>query len=125
VNAAWVALGGGLGALARYAFMMLFADFTRHTVFPWVILSVNVLGSLLAGVAFAMVHDKQWLSVAPQHLLIVGVLGGFTTYSAFSVDCVRLMQAGQWLLAGSYVALTTVLCFAATALGMMLVRQWL
>ncbi len=123
MNGLLVALGGGMGALARYGCMVLLVGITRHTVFPWVILSVNTVGSFLAGVAFAMAHDKQWLTVAQQHLLIVGVLGGFTTYSTFSVDCVRLLQAGQWWLAGSYLAATTLLCFLATALGIALVRM--
>ncbi|MCC7516853.1 MAG: fluoride efflux transporter CrcB [Pseudomonadales bacterium] len=122
MNWLMVAMGGAAGASARYGFMVFFADVARRGSFPWVILSVNVLGSLLAGVVFALAHDRQWLSVAQQSLLSVGFLGGFTTYSAFSVDCVRLLQAGQWWQAGSYILLTTVLCLMATALGMLLVR---
>ena len=123
MNALMVAVGGGIGALTRYACMVLFAGITRHHIFPWVILSVNTVGSLLAGVAFALVHDRQWLTVAQQHFVIVGFLGGLTTYSAFSMDTVRLMQAGEWLSALSYVVATTVLCFSATALGVALVRM--
>ena len=123
MNALMVALGGVLGALSRYGFMVLFADLARKTAFPWVILGVNTLGSLLAGVVFALAHERQWLTLPQQHLLSVGFLGGFTTYSAFSVDCVRLMLAGQWWLAGSYLLSTTLLCFLATAAGIMLVRM--
>lgn len=118
-----VACGGMAGALARYGCMVLFADLTRRTPFPWAILGVNVLGSLLAGLLFALAHERQWLTVTQQHALSVGFLGAFTTYSAFSVDCVRLLQAGQWALAGSYVLATTVLCFAATAAGFLLARM--
>lgn len=123
MNWLMVGLGGVGGALARYAFILLFADVTRRYAFPWAILGINTLGSLLAGVVFALAHEKQWLSVSQQHLLSVGFLGAFTTYSAFSVDCVRLLQAGQWLLAGSYVFATTLLCFAATAAGIVLARM--
>lgn len=122
MNWLMVAVGGVAGALSRYAFMVAFEDLARKTAFPWLILGVNVIGSLLAGLVFALAHERQWLSVPQQHLLSVGFLGAFTTYSAFSVDCVRLMQAGQWMLAGSYVISTTLLCFAATGLGIVLAR---
>ena len=122
MNWLMVAMGGVSGALSRYALMVLFEDVTRKTAFPWVILGVNVLGSLLAGLVFAMAHERQWLTVPQQQLLSIGFLGAFTTYSAFSLDCVRLLQAGQWMLAGSYMVSTTLLCFAATAAGIMLAR---
>lgn len=122
MNWLMVAVGGVAGALSRYAFIVAFEDVARKTAFPWVILGVNVLGSLLAGLVFALAHERQWLNVSQQHLLSVGFLGAFTTYSAFSVDCVRLMQAGQWILAGSYIVSTTLLCFAATAVGIIVAR---
>ena len=122
MNWLMVALGGVSGALSRYALIVMFEDVTRKTAFPWVILGVNVLGSVLAGLVFAMAHERQWLTVPQQHLLSVGFLGAFTTYSAFSLDCVRLLQTEQWMLAGSYIASTTLLCFAATAAGIMLAR---
>lgn len=122
MNGLMVAIGGVFGALSRYALIVMFADFARKTAFPGVILGINVLGSLLAGLLFVLAQERQWLSVPQQHLLSVGFLGAFTTYSAFSLDCVRLMQAGQWVLAGSYLLSTTVLCFAATAVGMVLAK---
>ncbi len=123
MNWLMVGLGGLSGALARYGFIVLFDNVARKSAFPWTILGINALGSLLAGVVFALAHEKQWLSVPQQHLLSVGFLGAFTTYSAFSLDCVRLLQAGQWMLAGSYVLSTTLLCFAATVAGIALVRM--
>jgi CrcB protein len=122
MNWLMVAVGGVSGALSRYALIVLFEDVTRKTAFPWVILGVNVSGSLLAGLVFAMAHERQWLTVSQQQLLSVGFLGAFTTYSAFSLDCVRLLQAGQWVMAGSYIAATTVLCFAATAVGIVVAK---
>ena len=122
MNWLMVAIGGVSGALSRYALIVLFEDVTRKTAFPWVILGVNVLGSLLAGLVFALAHERQWLTVSQQHLLSVGFLGAFTTYSAFSLDCVRLLQAGQWMMAGSYIVATTVLCFSATVAGIVLAR---
>jgi fluoride exporter len=122
MNWLMVAIGGTSGALSRYALMVIFEDITRKAAFPWVILGINALGSLLAGAVFALAYEKQWFSVQQQHLLSIGFLGAFTTYSTFSLDCVRLLQAGEWMLAGSYMASTTLLCFAATAMGIMLVR---
>lgn len=122
MNWLMVALGGMGGALSRYALIVAFAEASRKSAFPWVILGVNVAGSLLAGIVFALAHERQWLSPAAQHLLSVGFLGGFTTYSAFSVDCMRLLQAGEWLLAGAYIVSTTFLCLVAAAGGVALVR---
>lgn len=122
MNWLMVAVGGMSGAVSRYAVMTLFINITRRFAFPWAILSINIIGSLLAGIAFALAHERQWLTVQQQHLLSIGFLGGFTTYSSYSVDCVRLMQSGQWLLAGGYVIATTVTCLFATMLGIALVR---
>jgi len=112
-----VALGGLTGALSRYALIVYFEDITRKSAFPWVILGVNVSGSLLAGIVFGLAHERQWLSVQQQQLLSVGFLGAFTTYSAFSVDCVRLMNNGEWYLVTANIVLTTFLCLMAAAIG--------
>ncbi|KMW58038.1 CrcB protein [Candidatus Rhodobacter oscarellae] len=105
----YVAFGGALGAVLRYsAGLMLRA--------PWGTFCVNVLGSLAIGVAFALlVTPRGEAAVYP--FLVVGVLGGFTTYSSFSLDALRLVQSGQVGLAAGYVLGTTVLCLAAVTLG--------
>jgi fluoride ion exporter CrcB/FEX len=73
----------------------MFEDVTRKTAFPWVILGGQCHGFFVGWVWYLHVaHERQWLTVPQQHLLSVGFLGAFTTYSAFSLDCVRLMQAG-------------------------------
>jgi CrcB protein len=89
------------------------------TVFPWGTLAVNVFGCLLVGVLGAMfepsspLHVRQDLRV----LLIVGVLGGFTTFSAFSLETLLLVQRGAPLAAATYVALSIALCLLAAAGG--------
>ena len=123
MNWLMVALGGVTGALSRYALIVYFEDITRKSGFPWVILGVNVLGSLLAGIVFGLAHERQWLSVHQQHLLSVGFLGAFTTYSAFSVDCVRLMQAGEWYLVTANIFVTTFVCLLAAAIGIAMTRM--
>lgn len=119
---AWlaVALGGGAGSVCRYALGRL----ATAVVFPWATLTVNVLGSLLAGVAYALLVER--LDAAPEWraLAMTGFLGGFTTFSAFSLETVRLAEEGQLAAAASNIALNLVLCLGACALGLMLVRRY-
>jgi CrcB protein len=111
-----VALGSGLGGAARLWVSTLVA---RHagTVFPWGTLTVNVVGCLLVGVLGAMfeaaspLHVRQDLRV----LLVVGVLGGFTTFSAFSLETLLLVQRGAPVAATAYVVASIVLCLLAAA----------
>ena len=112
-----VALGGALGASARYG-VNLGAARLFGPVFPWATLAVNVAGSLLMGLLVAALgRDSGW---AP--LLMTGVLGGFTTFSAFSLDTVLLWERGQAGLALGYVAVSVVLSIAGLAGGLACVR---
>ncbi|HET9693276.1 MAG TPA: CrcB family protein [Steroidobacteraceae bacterium] len=89
------------------------------TVFPWGTLVVNVLGCLLVGILGAMfepaspLHVRQDLRV----LLVVGVLGGFTTFSAFSLEALLLVQRGAPIAAATYVVVSLALCLLAAAGG--------
>ena len=94
----------------------------RGGAFPWPTLGINVLGSLLLGVLMVLV-----LEIARPHRLFrpflgVGVLGGFTTFSTFSVDTVRLMRAGHVLSALAYVAASVALCVLAVYAGTVATR---
>lgn len=111
-----VAVGSGLGGAARL-FVSTVVGRAAGTGFPWGTLAVNVLGCLLVGALGALfepaspLHVRQDLRV----LLIVGVLGGFTTFSAFSLEALLLVQRGAPLAAAAYVAASLVLCLAAAA----------
>lgn len=111
-----VAVGSGLGGAARL-FVSTVVGRAAGTGFPWGTLAVNVLGCLLVGALGALfepaspLHVRQDLRV----LLIVGVLGGFTTFSAFSLEALLLVQRGAPLAAVAYVAASLVLCLAAAA----------
>jgi fluoride exporter len=111
-----VGLGSGIGGAARLYLSTLVARFAG-THFPWGTLAVNVAGCLLVGALAAMfepaspLHVRQDLRV----LLVVGVLGGFTTFSAFSLEALLLLQRGETLAAAGYVAGSLVLCLAAAA----------
>ena len=114
MNALLVGIGGGLGAMARYGVGQAVAA-------PWGTLTVNVLGSLLMGVLIGVLaahHEAQKL------LLGVGFLGGFTTFSAFSLDAVQLAQSGRVGLAAAYIALSVGVAIAALLLGLFLARAF-
>ncbi|MBV2359872.1 fluoride efflux transporter CrcB [Thalassococcus sp. CAU 1522] len=115
-----VALGGAIGASARYL--------TGHAAlrllgpgFPWGTLIVNVVGSFLMGVAVVALLQFSANRFAP--LLVTGVLGGFTTFSAFSLDAVTLYERGQVSLAAGYVTASVALSIAALFAGLWLARS--
>ncbi|WP_368186382.1 fluoride efflux transporter CrcB [Aestuariibius sp. HNIBRBA575] len=114
-----VALGGAIGASARYLTSVgvgrLFG-----TGFPWATIGVNVIGSFLMGVLIvALAHFSQ-TRLGP--FLMTGILGGFTTFSAFSLDAVALYERGQIGAAGLYVIASVVVSLAALALGLWITR---
>lgn len=108
---AWlmVAFGGGIGACARYGLSGLFAPYTIGGKFPCATFSVNVLGCLIAGGLFAIVEKYHVLTPNLRLFLFTGVLGGFTTFSAFGIETFHLMRRGDYLIAGAYV-LFSILC---------------
>ncbi len=114
----WVALGSGVGGAAR----LLCSDIAERLVgigFPWGTLSVNVFGSLLIGVMAALVVPAGRLEPGGtlQQFLMVGVLGGYTTFSAFSLQTLDLVRNGHLGKAAGYVAASVVLCLIAVAVG--------
>ena len=114
----WVALGSALGGVARYACSG-YALRVAGETFPWGTLLVNVAGSLVIGALAALVPaDGRWLFVADARaLLMVGLCGGFTTFSAFSLETLNLAREGEWLAAGTYIAGSVVLCLVAVWIG--------
>lgn len=106
----YVAIGGGLGAVLRYLVAL-------SVAFPIGTLCVNVVGSFLMGLAFVWFASR---SGSWQLFVMTGVLGGFTTFSAFSLDTLKLIEAGKWLSAGQYivgsVALSLLAVFAGVAI---------
>lgn len=112
-----VALGGALGACARYA-VGLWATRVLGTSYPWGTLLVNVAGSLLIGLALPLLarHDAARL------LFVTGFLGAFTTFSTFSADTLTLLQSGRTGTALGYAAGSVAAGLAAAALGAGLAR---
>ncbi len=114
-----VALGGALGAVCRYLAGLGALRLLGGT-FPWGTLGVNVLGSAAIGLLWVILTSRGLDRLAP--LLVTGVLGGFTTFSAFSLDAFALAGEGRWVAAGAYVLGTLALCLAGVAAGAALGR---
>lgn len=114
----WIAIGGALGSVARYACSDLVAR-SFGGAFPWGTLIVNVVGSFVIG-AFATLTgpDGRWL-VAPDARLFVtvGVCGGYTTFSSFSLQTLNLMRTGEMGAAAVNVAGSVILCLASVWAG--------
>ena len=108
-------MGGAIGALLRYGVGL-------TLTFPFGTLVVNALGCLAMGIAlvFFVEIDKGWAKHAP--FMMTGVLGGFTTYSAFALDTLKLFEAGQSGAALAYACGTFVLAIAAVFVGVALGR---
>lgn len=118
----FVFLGGGLGSVARFAVNQ-FANSQGLTRFPWATLTVNAIGGLLIGVFGALLWGKP--SVHPLRLLLItGFLGGFTTFSAFSLETLQQFLSGQTKQALLNIASNNGLALAMVALGLALTR-WL
>jgi CrcB protein len=115
-NIAYVALGGALGSVARYLTIL---GVARLTTLPLGVVLANVLGSFVVGILAVTLTGPRAV-LAP--LFIVGFLGGYTTFSTYSLDALRLWQSGQVGLAAAYVAGTVVLSLAAVTAGVVVAR---
>jgi fluoride exporter len=113
----WVALGGGGGAVARYAVGVGLAAWLGPA-FPTATLLVNVSGSLAIGVLAGLLSERA--APAWRLLLVVGFLGGYTTFSSYAVEALALARRGEWLLAAGYVVGSNALALAACAVGLAL-----
>ena len=115
-----VAIGGALGAMARYGVGVAAVRLTGHHGFPVGVLTVNILGSFLMGVFVVLAAQKSLTHMAP--FVMTGLLGGFTTFSAFSLEAVTLYERGVLGQAALYVGLSVVCSIAGLALGLWVAR---
>ena len=110
-----IALAGALGSVARYLLGRLVQQ-ASPVAFPFGTLAVNVIGCVIIGLVARHFMNDETRPVL-QASLMVGFCGGFTTFSAFSLETLGLMQAGNWPRAAAYVVASVLLCLGATALG--------
>lgn len=121
LNSLWIFLGGGLGSLARFWISGAVARQFGET-FPWGTLLANVSGSFAIGFfATLTAPEGRWLVPASfRQFFMLGVCGGYTTFSSFSLQTLALAEEGEWLRAGANVFLSAVGCLAAVWLGHLL-----
>src|SRR6478672_13582783 len=114
----WVAVGGAIGSMAR---LWLGVKVTLLTgfAFPWGTILVNIIGSLVIGFVATLTgpNGRVVVPVNAQAFVMVGLCGGFTTFSAFSLQTLELARDGRWLEASGNVVLSVVLCLVAVWIG--------
>jgi CrcB protein len=124
LNALWIFIGGGLGSLGRWWVSGWIANSVGET-FPWGTLMVNVSGSFVIGLfSTATDPDGRWLVPAGfRQFFMLGICGGYTTFSSFSLQTLRLAEDGQWIKAGANSVLSLILCLLGVWLGHVVALQ--
>lgn len=117
-NYLWVAVGGALGTVARFWFSGVIARYIGET-FPWGTLFVNVSGSLVIGFFATYFGPESRFLVPPgvRQFVMIGILGGYTTFSSFSLQTLNLARDGNWLAAGGNAVASFAFCMLAVWLG--------
>jgi CrcB protein len=121
IQALLVAAGGAIGSVLRY-YVGQWSLRLMGPSFPWGTLTVNVVGCFVIGVFSELLMRRFNASVELRLLLVTGFLGGFTTFSAFSLDAITLFERGQIVAGSVYVAASIGLSMAAVASGLALMR---
>lgn len=115
-----VFLSGGLGALMRFGINQ-WIPFSLGQ-FPWATFFVNALGAFLIGLGYALIVEKVSLSEYWRHALMVGFLGGFTTFSTFALETLLMITQGYLSLGIAYLMVSVVVCLIFAAIGLSLGR---
>jgi CrcB protein len=118
-NILLVGLGGGIGSILRYVASIMLT--TKR--FPYATLSINILGSFVIGLVLAFSIKNEHFANNWKLFLATGICGGFTTFSAFSLENMQLLQSGKTGVAFLYIALSVVLGIAATFAGYQLFKN--
>ncbi|MFS2178547.1 fluoride efflux transporter CrcB [Rhizobium pisi] len=121
IQALLVAVGGAIGSLLRY-YVGQWALRLMGLAFPWGTLTVNVVGCFVIGLFTELIARKFNASVELRLLLVTGFLGGFTTFSAFSLDAISLFERGEAVAGGVYIAASVGLSMAAVISGLAVMR---
>ena len=123
LNTLLIFIGAGFGGVSRYWISNITYGFLGRQ-FPYGTLIVNVSGCFLMGLFFVLILER-FNGIAPQlrSLLLIGFLGGYTTFSSFSIETLNLFESGAYLNALLNILLSIILCIAATWLGILGGRQ--
>ena len=116
----WVAIGGALGSVGRFWLNGMVSRSFGET-FPWGTMIINVTGSFIIGVAAALAMPEGRLDTPSRafvtQFLMIGICGGYTTFSSFSLQTLNLLRDREWLYAGGNVVLSVAFCLLAVWLG--------
>ena len=118
-----VGAGGLVGAVLRYLLGTWVQGVAGSTAFPYGTLAVNAAGCLVIGITVGIAEARQPLSDEARAFLVIGLLGGFTTFSAFGIDTVRLIRDGAYLAGSANVLLQVAIGLSAVVAGLSL-SQW-
>jgi CrcB protein len=114
-----VGFGGALGSMLRYGLGILLG--VRS--FPITTLFINIIGSFVIGIIIGLSLESESFNLNWKPLLATGLCGGFTTFSAFSIENIQLIQQGKFLLSGAYILLSIILGITAAWLGYELILR--
>lgn len=114
LNLLLIFIGGGVGSLARYGI----SKWMNPPVggFPWGTLTANALACLVLGIMAVLISQKSGISKELQAMVLIGFCGGFSTFSTFSMETLRMIQNGQWIMAISYVTVSLISCLLVLAI---------
>lgn len=117
-----IAVGGGVGSVLRFLVSSWIQGRTRTEFFPWGILMVNLIGCLLIGILFGIIVERFNTDPVWRSCIFLGLLGGFTTFSSFTLDTVTLLNSGAYGVATIYILMSVMVGILATMLGLGIVR---
>jgi CrcB protein len=114
----WIAIGSAMGGMARYWCSGLAAHAFGET-FPWGTLIVNIVGSFIIGFLATITgpDGRLFVPTIGRQFVMIGICGGFTTFSSFSLQTLNLLNDGEWYYAGGNIILSVVLCLLAVWIG--------
>jgi fluoride exporter len=114
----WIAVGSALGGVARYWCSGVAARLVGET-FPWGTIAVNVIGSFIIGFFATLTgpDGRVYVGTAGRQFVMVGICGGYTTFSSFSLQTLNLMNDGEWFRAGANIGLSVLCCLVAVWVG--------
>jgi CrcB protein len=114
----WIAVGSALGGIARYWCSGVAARLVGET-FPWGTFAVNVIGSFIIGFFATLTgpDGRVYVGTTGRQFVMVGICGGYTTFSSFSLQTLNLMNDGEWFRAGANIGLSVLCCLVAVWVG--------
>jgi CrcB protein len=114
----WIAVGSALGGIARYWCSGVAARLVGET-FPWGTFAVNVIGSFIIGFFATLTgpDGRVYVGTTGRNFVMVGICGGYTTFSSFSLQTLNLMNDGEWFRAGANIGLSVLCCLVAVWVG--------